>query len=106
MLFYCKITESEQIDNSEGTDVVLNSGVFSSKQCEICHCYFFKNRNFNYQPFVCNECHGVSLVAQSLADLKFITIKKGTYRVVSNILYNEITRLLETSDLNEKNGYL
>ena len=47
MLFYCKITESDGIDNSEGTDVVRNSGVFSSKQCEICHFYVFKSRNFN-----------------------------------------------------------
>ena len=38
----------------------------------------------------------------SLADLKIVTIKKGTYRVISNIWYIEITGLLETSDLNEK----
>ena len=106
MLFYCKITESEGIDNSEGTDVVRDSGVFSSKQREICHVYFFKNRNFNNQPYVCNECHGGSLRAQSLADFKIVTNKKGTYRVVRNISYNEITCLLEKSDLNKKVGYL
>ena len=106
MLFYYKITESEEIDNSEGTDVVRDSGVFSSNQCEICHFYFFKSRNFNYQPYVCNECHGASLGAQSLTDFKIVTIKKGTYRVVSNISYNENTRLLETSGLTEKIGYL
>ena len=102
MLFYYKITESEGIDNSQGTNVVRDSGVCSSKQCEICHFYFFKNRNFNYQPSVYNECHDASLRAQSLADFKIVTIKKGTYRVVSNVSYNEITRLLETSALNEK----
>ena len=47
MLFYCKITESDGIDNSEGTDVFRNSSVFSSKLYEICHFYVFKNRNFN-----------------------------------------------------------
>ena len=31
MLFYCKITVSEGKDNSEGTDMVQDSGVFSSK---------------------------------------------------------------------------
>ena len=102
MLFYCKITESEGIDNSEGTDVIRDSAVFSSKQCEICYFYFLKNWNFNYQPYVCNESHGASLRSQSLADFKIVTIKKGTYRVVSNISYNEITRLLETSDLMTK----
>ena len=105
MLFYSKITESEGIDISEGIDVV-RSGVESSKHCGICHFYFFKNRNFNYQPHVCDECHGAALRPQSITDLKFITVKKGTYRVVSNISYGEITRLLEISDLNEKFGYL
>ena len=88
MLFYSKITESEGIDNSEGTDVVRDSGVFSFEQGEIFHFYFFKNRNFNYQPYVCNEYHGASLRAQSLADFKIVTIKNGTHRVVSNISYN------------------
>ena len=41
-----------------------------------------------------------------MTNLKIITIKKGTYRVVSNISYNKITSLLETSDLNGKFGYL
>ena len=88
MLFYSKITESEGIDNSEGTDVVRDSGVFSSEQGEIFHFYFFKNKNFNYQPYVCNECHGAYLRAQSLADFKIVTIKNGTHRVVSNISYS------------------
>ena len=104
MLFYCKITEWEGIYNSEGIYVICDSGVFSCKQCEICHFYFFKNRNFNDQPYICNESHGASLRAQSPADFKIVTIKKGTYRVISNISYNEITRLLETSDLNDKTG--
>ena len=54
------------------------------------------------QPYICNECHSASLRAQSLADFKIVTIKKGTCRVVSNISYNEITSLLETSELNKK----
>ena len=65
MLFYHKITESEGINNSEGVDVIHDNGVFSSKQCEICHFYLFGNRNFNYQPYVCNECHGASFIQQS-----------------------------------------
>lgn len=81
MLFYCKITESEGIDKSEGVDVVRDGGVFSYKQYDICHFYFFKNRNFNYELYVCNEWN-----AQSIADPKIDAIKKGTYRVFRNIL--------------------
>ena len=62
MLFYSKIIESEGIDTTE-RDVVCTN-VESPKLCYICHFYFFKNRNFNYQPHVCDECHGAALRAQ------------------------------------------
>ena len=45
---------------------------------------------------------GVFLRVQSPAYLKIVKVKKGIYRVS----YNKITRLLETSSLNEKIGYL
>ena len=105
MLFYSKITESEGIDTTEGADVA-RTNVESSKQCDICHFYFFKNRNLNYQPHVCNKCYGAVLHARSITDLKIITATKGIFRVVSNISYDEIVRLLETSDSDEKFGYL
>ena len=78
MLFYSKITESEGIDTER--DVVCTNEE-SSKQCDICHFYFFKNKNFNYHPHVCNECHGTALRAQSITDLKIITTKRGTFQV-------------------------
>ena len=104
MLFYSKMTKSEGIDTTERD--LVSTNVESSKQCDICHFYFFKNRNFNYQSHVCNQCHGGALCAKPITDLKIITTKKGTFRVVSNILFDEIVCLLETSDLDEKLGYL
>ena len=108
MLFYDKITESEGLDASEGTDVI-RAGVVSFKRCDFCDFYFFKRRNFNYQPHVCNGCHDAFLHAQSLSDFRIITIKSGVYMVVRNneeITYEEITRLLESNDSNQKLGYL
>ena len=104
MLFYSKITESEGIDTAESD--VVHTNVKYSKKCDTCHFYFFKNRSFNYQPHVCNECHGAALRAQSITDLRIIMAKKGTFRVVSNISYDEIVCLLETSDLDKKFRYL
>ena len=78
------MTESEGIKTTE-KDVVCTN-VESSKQCDICHFIFYKNRNFNYEPHVCNECHGAALHAQSITDFKIITNKKRTFRVVSLLL--------------------
>ena len=84
MLFYDKITESEGLDTLEGTDVIC-AGMVSSKWCNFYHFYLFKNKNFNYQPQVCNRCHDASLHAQLLTDFKTIMIKSSVYSVVSNM---------------------
>ena len=77
MLFYNKITESEGSDTAEVIDVDC-TGLRSSKQCDICHFYFFKNRNFNYQSYICNGCHDAALPAKAITDSKIITIKNST----------------------------
>ena len=66
----------------------------------------FSKTETNYQPHVYNECYGAVLCARSITDLKIITTMKGIFRVVSNISYDEIVCLLETSDSDEKFGYL
>ena len=30
-----------------------------SKECIICHCWFFKEKNFNFEKLVCNGCHNI-----------------------------------------------
>ena len=105
MLFYDKITESEGLDTTEGINVI-RTGAGSSKQCDFCHFCFFKNRNFNYQPYIWDGCYDATLRTQAITYIKIITIKSGTYRVASNISYEESTRLLESNDLDEKLGYL
>ena len=77
MLYYGKILKSEGTDEQR-------TGLGISKECDICRFYFFKNRNFLYQPYVCNRCHDISLRAIALTDIKIITVKGVHYRVVSN----------------------
>ena len=47
MLYY------DRIDISEKTDFTETN---KSKQCMICHCWFF-NYEFKFQDSVCNGCH-------------------------------------------------
>ena len=104
MLFDNEITESEELDATEGIDVDHIS-VWSSELCN-CYFYFFQNINFNYELHICNGCHDAALHAQAITDIKIISIKSSTYRVVSNMSREESTRLLELYDLDEKLGYL
>ena len=82
MLFYSRISELEGIDANHTCSVTY-------KECNVCHFYLFKDRNFLYQSLVFNGYHGVSLRAISLTYFKITSVKDKTYRIVNNLLYGE-----------------
>ena len=54
--------EYDRIDISEGGDVNKAS---LSKECDICHSWYFENIGFKYQPYLCNGCHDLMQKARS-----------------------------------------
>ena len=51
-----------EIDVSEGIDVNKTS---SSKECELCHYWFFKDLGFKFEEHVCNGSHDLLTMAYS-----------------------------------------
>ena len=58
--------EYDRIDISEGID--LNKSNDKSKECDICHYWFFLDKHFSYQPRLCNRCHDLMQKAMSFND--------------------------------------
>ena len=56
MLYY------DSIDVSEGIDVDKTS---ASKECDICHHWYFLNYSFKFQPNVCNRCHDLLMMSMN-----------------------------------------
>ena len=50
--------EYDRIDISEGIDVNKTS---ASKECDICHYWYFKDIGFRYKLYLCNICHDLML---------------------------------------------
>ena len=50
--------ECDRIDIPGGIDI---NKANSSKQCEICHYWYFLSKNFNYEQYLCNGCHELML---------------------------------------------
>ena len=50
--------EYDKIDISEGIHV---NNTNLSKDCDICHYWYFKDIGFKYEPYLCNGCHGYIL---------------------------------------------
>ena len=98
MLYY------DRIDVSEGTDVNKTS---ASKECDVCHYWYFLNYSFKFQPNVCNRCHNLLTMSINLCDIAILNIKGFDYCcIISLISKNEAINLMQNGDLIEKSGTL
>ena len=70
--------EYDRIDISEGIDVNKTS---LSKECDICHCCYFKNIGFKYESFLCNGCHNLMQKAMSFNNVAIVYVKGSAYRI-------------------------
>ena len=64
--------EYDRIDISEGIDINKTS---ASKECDICHNWYFLDKNFNYEPYLCNGCHDLTQKAMNFNDVANVSIK-------------------------------
>ena len=93
-----------RIDVSEGIDVNKTS---ASKQCDICHYWYFLNYSSKFQPNVCNRCHDLLMMSINLSDIAILNIKGSDYRcIISFISKTEAINLMRNADLTEKSRTL
>ena len=75
MLYYDKIDISDGIDPTKSN---------KSRECMICHYWFFNHR-FKFQDHVCNDCHDLTMLCLNISDIAIITVKNVDYCCV---MYN------------------
>ena len=63
----------DRIDVSEGIDINKTS---KSKECMLCHYWYFKDIGYKFQPYLCNGCHAVSMAAYELKNIAILNAKK------------------------------
>ena len=96
--------EYERIDISEGIDVNKTN---LSKECDICHCWYFKDIGFKYEPYFCNGCHDLLQKAISFNNIAIAYIKGSVYRI--HFWYmskNDAINIINGSILLDKRGFL
>ena len=85
----------QKIDVSEGIDVNKTS---ASKECELCHYWFFKDIGFKFEEHVCNRCHDLLTMAYSLKNIVILSAKGATFKcLLMGISKNEVLRKLNNS---------
>ena len=71
MLEYDRINVSENIYGNKTN---------SSKKCDICHYWYFLNKGFKYEPYLCNGCHDLKQKAINLNDVAIFSVNiKGLW---------------------------
>ena len=90
----------ERIDISEGIDINKSN---ESKECMLCHYWYFKDVGYEYEQYVCNGCHDLSMIVYDLNDFMILNIKGVDYRCfVFNMSKNVAIKLLNNSALDNK----
>ena len=90
-----------RIDAFKGIDFNKTS---ASKGCDICHYWYFFNKRFKFQLYVCNRCNDLLMMSMNIIILK---IKNADYPcIIIRISKLEAIKLLQNIDLTEKSGTL
>ena len=98
------MVEYDKIDNAEEIDVNKTN---VSKDCDICHFWYFKDIDFKYEPYLCNGCHDLSQKTMNFNDVAIVSVKGSDYRI--HFWYmskDDAINIKKNSNLNEKSGLL
>ena len=99
-----KMLEYHRIDISEGIDINKTS---ASKECDICHYWYFKDIGFKYEPYLCNGCHDLMQKAMSFNDVAIVYVKGSAYRIHFQYMSkDDAISVMNHSNLNNKKGVL
>ena len=77
-LYELYILEYDRTDISEGIDVNKTN---ASKECDICHYWYFKDIGFKYEPYLCNGYYGLMQKAMNFNDVAIVSVKGSDYRI-------------------------
>ena len=95
-----KMLQYEKMDVSEGIDVNKAS---LSKECELCHYWFFEDVEFKSEEQFFNRYHDLLTMAHGLENIAILSAKGATFIfILWGISRNEGLRRLNNSVLEDK----
>ena len=91
MLYY------DRTDVSGAMDVNKTS---KSKECDICHYFYFLNKGFKFKSNVCNGCQDLLMISINRSDIATLNIKSADYSycINSGISKSEAINLMQNID--------
>ena len=85
---------------SEGIETNKTS---ASKECNICHYWYFLDKSFSHEPYLCNGCHDLMQKAMNFS-FAIVSIKGSDYRIrFWYMSTNDAIAFMTNSNLKHKN---
>ena len=98
MLEYYRIDISEEIDINKTN---------ASKECDICHYWYFKDIGFGYEPYLYNGCHGLLQKVVNFNNAAIVSVKESDYRIhVWSMSKEDTTSIMSNFNLSDKSSVL
>ena len=96
--------EYDRIDISEGIAVNKTN---LSKECDICHYWYFKDTGFKYEPCLCNGFHDLMQKAMSFNNVTVVYVKGNAYRIhFWYMTKDDAINIINGSNVVDKSGVL
>ena len=67
--------EYDRIDISEEIDINKTNASSVTSECDICHYWYFLDKNFKYEPYLCNGCHDLMQKVMNFNDIAIVPIR-------------------------------
>ena len=94
----------ERINTSEGIDADMTD---KSKECMLCHYWYFLNKNFCYGPYLCDGCYNILQKSNNLKNIAIVHVIKSAYKIYFKYMSrHEAKKLITNSNLIDKKGVL
>ena len=98
MLGYEKIDISDEI-NVDKSD--------KSKECMLCHYWYFLDTNFSYGPYLCDRCYNMMQKCNKLKNIAIVHVKENVYRICFLFMSKrEAKKIMTNASFIDKKGVL
>ena len=78
-----------------------------SKECDICHYWYFLDKGFKFQRYICNECHDVLMISINLNDIAISNMNGANdLCIINRISKSDTLNLLQIFWLDKKRSII
>ena len=89
------------------SEVINDNKTNLSKECMLCHYWYFLDKNFSYGPYLCDGCYNIMQKSIKFKNIAIVHVKKSVYRIYFQYMSKrEAKKLLTNSNLIDKEGIL